>query len=91
MTHRGKSEEESLLSSQALRVLRILTMTEDFTTISALCRKANLNHPSAERILSRLKRMGVVLERRVGRSRMFRVNYEDERISLFRKLATSGF
>lgn len=91
MTRRVKREEESLLSSQALRVLRVLATTGEFTTISSLCRKANLNHPSAERTLSRLKRMGMVFERKVGRSRMFRANYEDERVSLFRKLASSGF
>lgn len=68
-----------------------MATTDEFTTISNLCREANLNHPSAERTLSRLKRMGMVLEKRVGRSRMFRANYEDERVSLFRRLATSGF
>lgn len=91
MRRLGNGAGETLLSSQALRVLRVLATTDEFTTISNLCREANLNHPSAERTLSRLKRMGMVLEKRVGRSRMFRANYEDERVSLFRRLATSGF
>lgn len=91
MTRRDRGGEEPLLSSQTFRVLRVLTVSEGFTTISSICREANLNHPSAARILSRLEAKGVVSEKRVGRTRMFKVNYGDERVTLFRRLAASGF
>lgn len=33
----------------------------------------------------------MVREKKVGRTRVFKVNYEDERVSLFRRLAASDF
>ncbi|HYA22002.1 MAG TPA: helix-turn-helix domain-containing protein [Thermoproteota archaeon] len=91
MTLRHRDTERSLLTSQTFRVLRVLIDSDGFMSISSICRKANLNHPSAARALSLLEAKGVVSEKRVGRTRMFRANYADERISLFRKLAASGF
>jgi len=69
----------------------VLIDSDGFVSISSICRDANLNHPSASRALSLLKAKGVVSEKRVGRTRMFRADYGDERVSLFRRLAASGF
>ena len=65
--------------------------SDSFVSISSIRRKANLNHPSASRTLSLLKAKGVVSGKKVGRTRMFKANYSDERVSLFRRLAASGF
>jgi DNA-binding transcriptional ArsR family regulator len=83
--------EHSLLASQTFRVLRVLADSDGFVSISSICREANLNHPSASRALSLLEAKGVVSEKRVGRTRMFKANYSDERVSLFRRLVASGF
>jgi len=90
VTSRAGYPNESLLSSPTFRVLRVLAGAGGFVTISRICREANVNHPVASRILSRLREKNVVSEKRVGRTRMFRANYHDERVSLLRKLATSS-
>ena len=84
-------DERSLLASQTFRVLRVLADSDGFINISSICREANLNHPSASRVLSLLEAKGVISEKRVGRTRMFKANYDDERVSLFRRLAASDF
>jgi len=74
-----------------MRLIRILADSEIELTMSALSRRANLNHTSASRMVNELMELGLVHCRQFGRMRLFKLNPLDRRAQLLRELLAHGF
>ncbi len=77
---RGMEAEELLGSKGRIRVLQVLVESGELN-ISEVSRRTGLNYTSVERHLMKLKRMGLLREKRYGKIRIFE--------ALFRSLTVS--
>jgi len=77
---RGMEAEELLGSRGRIRVLQVLAESGELN-ISEVSRRTGLNYTSVERHLVKLKRMGLLREKRYGKIRIFE--------ALFRSLTVS--
>ncbi len=77
---RGMEAEELLGSKGRIRVLQVLAESGELN-ISEVSRRTGLNYTSVERHLMKLKRMGLLREKRYGKIRIFE--------ALFRSLTVS--
>ncbi len=77
---------ETLCESKGrFRVLKFL-LEEGQANISRIIRETGLPHRLVEKHLEALKEAGVVVERRIGKLRIFEVDLTDARISATRQL-----
>ena len=77
---------EDLFSSRGrVRTLKALIRLEE-ANISRIVRETGMHHKLVEAHLEKLKEMGIVVERRYSRVRMFRLNYANPKIRLIKEL-----
>ncbi len=77
---------EEIFSSR-IRVRLIMLLVElGEINISEIVRRLGVNHTVVDAHLERLKRFGVVEERRIGRVRLIRLRRDDERVRLIAEL-----
>ena len=76
-------------SKGKVKILRVL-VREGEANITRIVRETGLRHSLVEKHLKELETLGIVVEKRVGRLRMFSVNLEDPRaaaiVELIRRL-----
>ncbi|MCS7098103.1 MAG: winged helix-turn-helix domain-containing protein [Candidatus Methanomethyliaceae archaeon] len=70
------SIEEVFSSRGRVKILRILSERGEIN-ISAIAKKAGLNHSTTHSHLKKLCEMGIVEEKRFGKIRIFRLRKED--------------
>ena len=76
MTHRRDERmvEEILGSRGRIRVLQVLTESGELN-ISEVSRRTGLNYTSVQRHLMKLKKLGLLKEKRYGKIRIFQVEF----------------
>jgi DNA-binding transcriptional ArsR family regulator len=73
------SLEDVFSSRGRVRVLYVLSKAGELN-ISEIVRRTSLNHVIAERHLSFLRDVGLLVEKRYGRIRIFKINDKDDRL-----------
>ena len=72
---RGIDAEDLLGSRGRIRVLRVLAESGELN-ISEVTRRTGMNYTSVKRHLERLKEMGLLLEKRYGKIRIFEAAFK---------------
>lgn len=70
------SIEEIFSSKGKVKILKILSEREELN-VSAIAKKAGLNHSTTNAHLKKLRELGIVEEKKFGRIRIFRLKKED--------------
>jgi len=68
------------------RLLSALLLGADELSVTELAERAGLSYPSAHREVARLQDAGILVERRVGRTRLIRANHESPLVSPLREI-----
>ncbi|RLE51309.1 MAG: ArsR family transcriptional regulator [Candidatus Methanomethylicota archaeon] len=68
--------EEIFSSKGRVKILRILASIGELN-ISEIARRANLSYASVQQHLEKLKECNLVIEKRFGRIRIFKFNYDN--------------
>ena len=79
------SFEEIISYKTRVKILKYLIHVKEIN-ITELVRKLELNHSVALSHLEYLKKVGLIEEKRFGRIRIIRINEDDPRIELLKKL-----
>lgn len=77
--------EEILASKGRLRILKLLLEYQELN-ITEIVRRTDLNHSIVLTHLKVLTEAGLVIEKRFGRIRIFRINLADPRVKLLKEL-----
>lgn len=80
--------EEILGSKVRIRILKVLFKLGE-TNITRIARETNTHFSLVEKHLQRLKEIGIVEEKRIGRIRLFGLNYSDPKVHLLIELIRS--
>ena len=77
---------EGVLGSKGkIKILRLL-MREGEVNITRIVRETGLRHSLVEKHLEELASMGIVVEKRIGRLRLFSLNLGNPRVALLLEL-----
>lgn len=82
------SLEEILGSKVRIRILKTLFKLGE-ANITRIARETNTHFSLVEKHLQRLKEMGIVEEKRIGRIRLFGLNYGNPKVHLLMELIRS--
>ncbi len=77
--------EEVFSSKGRVKVLKVLLEAHELN-ITEIVKRSELNHTVVLSHLEALVKAGLVIEKRFGRIRIFRINESDPRIKLLREL-----
>jgi DNA-binding transcriptional ArsR family regulator len=80
---RDRRAEEILGSKGRIRVLEVLTESGELN-ISEVSRRTGLNYTSVERHLTKLKKLGLLKEKRYGKIRIFEVVFKSLKVGFDR-------
>ena len=80
--------EEVLSSKGRIKILRILADIGELN-ISEIARRAGLNYTTTNEHLAALENAGIILHKKFGRIRIFRLNEGNPRAEMIRKIVDS--
>lgn len=76
--------EQVFSSPGRVKLLKILLEAEELN-VSQLVRKAGLTHTGTLRHLSALEKVGLLIQKRFGRIRIYKINYASPHVAALRR------